>query len=285
MRLKSYTSSSILILTLFLFPSTLSQASPIREVTPNSSKLIPIHTSLGYSTILEFQEKPVSSILGDQDAFKLEYVGNSITLKPLFHSAKSNLFIYTGFDRFNFAITTTPPPNTDYVVRIIKSKDEKPSNSSAPEITQSPYTVIPFNLKSSRSGFTLKVQELDLARDIKNPRSASLIKFDLASNGEDHQFVPASFGLKQEGKFLDVEGIYLEKMTTSKKQSPTTGVIAVLNQQWKRSTPLTLVFAFEREIKNKRQSSHIQVTFNTNQKTVKKEKLNGKTGLFQVPHS
>jgi hypothetical protein len=260
------------------------ESATIRTVNVKSDLLIPIHTSLGYSTILEFQEKPLSSILGDQDAFKLEYVGNSITLKPLFHNAKSNLFVYTSFDRFNFSIITSPPPDTDYVVHISKVSDDQTSSTKPTrEMNTSPYLVIPINLKSSKSGFTLKIEEVELAKDTNDPRAASLIKFDLSSTTDSYRFLPASFGLKQAGHFLDLEGIYLERIDTSKNAPPVNGVIAILNQQWKRNDSLTFVFAFEHEVKKKRKSQNIQITFSAIRRSTKKEKSNEKTGLFPIP--
>ena len=75
-----------IILLLFARPTL---AASIREIKGTTRSLIAIQTAIGFSTILEFQSKPLSAVLGDQDGFKLEYVGNSITLKPLIHGAKS----------------------------------------------------------------------------------------------------------------------------------------------------------------------------------------------------
>jgi len=261
----------------------LTQANAVREVVSVSDSLITIHTTLGYSTILEFQEKPVSSILGDQDAFKLEYVGNSITLKPLFANAHSNLFVYTGFERFNFSLVTSPLSNTDYVVRITKSGGEK-SPQSEPHTEKSPYLLIQINQKSSKDDFTLKVDEIDLARDSSDPRSASLIKFNLASSGDTYKFIPASLGVKQSGQFLDIESIYLDRTETSKNLAPVNGVIALLNQQWKRNDNLTLVFAFDRKAKNKSHPNKLSITFSPTKRSLKKENSNGKTGNFPLPH-
>ena len=261
------------------FISFTSYSSTIREVVTDSEKLIPIHTSLGFSTILEFQEKPISAILGDQDAFKLEYVGNSITLKPLVQGARTNLFVYTSFERFNFSIATSPPPNTDYVVRIGRESKEK--NKVKPISKLSPYVTVSVNQKSERLGLELKVIEIDLSRDSLDPRSASLIKFLLTSKKEKKKISSSSFGLKQDGKFLDVEGIYLDRIEVE-PNSTLTGVFALLNQQWKRQKPLTLVFAFEQEQKKKTKTERIFITFLGQPKIPKKENSSGQKELFPV---
>ena len=43
-----------------------SLAASIREIKGTNRSLIPIQTALGFSTILEFQSKPLSAVLGDQ---------------------------------------------------------------------------------------------------------------------------------------------------------------------------------------------------------------------------
>ena len=76
-----------------------------------------IRTSPGFSTILQFDAKPTSVVLGDQDSFKIEYVGNSLTIKPLREGVKTNLFVFTDYDRFNFRLVSGQS-NADYVVKV-----------------------------------------------------------------------------------------------------------------------------------------------------------------------
>src|SRR5260221_731277 len=92
-----------------------SYAKNLRQLQFNENQVAEIHTALGFSTILEFPSRPISAVLGDQDSFKLEYVGNSITIKPLVAHAKSNLFVFTEFERFNCTLRAGSSDDVDYV--------------------------------------------------------------------------------------------------------------------------------------------------------------------------
>jgi hypothetical protein len=140
-------------------------AGTIREVQTDSSKLIPIHTALGFSTILEFQSKPTQAILGDQDGIKLEYVGNSITLKPLIGGGtKTNLFVYSDYDRYNFSVLTGSSLSVDYIVRVKTISNKKENKETIAKI-DAPFKTILINQKRTLNGFTLKAISLKLNRD------------------------------------------------------------------------------------------------------------------------
>ena len=57
-------------------------------------------------------------VLGDQTAFRVEFINDSITLKPLRSGAKSNIFIFTDNDRFNLTVKSGSVALVDYVIRI-----------------------------------------------------------------------------------------------------------------------------------------------------------------------
>ena len=52
------------------------EAKTPRTVILSEAEVAPIYAALGYTTMLQFDGRPTSAILGDQDAFKIEYVGN-----------------------------------------------------------------------------------------------------------------------------------------------------------------------------------------------------------------
>lgn len=52
-----------------------------RTLTFSESDVGQVQLAVGYSTILQFDSRPTSAVLGDQDAFKVEYLGNSLTLR------------------------------------------------------------------------------------------------------------------------------------------------------------------------------------------------------------
>lgn len=241
----------------------------IHEVQGGSNKLIPIHTALGFSTILEFESKPTSAVLGDQDGIKLEYVGNSITLKPLIGGSHTNLFVFTEFDRFNFAIQTGPSNVVDYIVRIKPAPDKKDMSGATMKKSPEPFKTILVNRKKISNGFILKALTLKLSRDPNNPREASLIEFEIRSTKSTYEFGSASIGVKQNGKFLGVESLFLESTQVSPESHPIRGVIAILNSEWNRKLPVSLVFAVLNP-KHKKPPIRLEVVINPNVAVIKK---------------
>ncbi|KAJ8134321.1 hypothetical protein OY671_012466, partial [Metschnikowia pulcherrima] len=59
---------------------------------------------------------PTSLVVGDSSAFKVEYLDQAITIKPSRANAKSNLYVYTDWRRFNVQLVTGGEGAADYVV-------------------------------------------------------------------------------------------------------------------------------------------------------------------------
>lgn len=81
-----------------------------------------VRTALGYSTILQFDLDLTSVVVGDQDSFKVEYVGDGLTIKPVVSGVKSNLFVFTDYDRFNFKIIGTSADQADFLVMLSRGR-------------------------------------------------------------------------------------------------------------------------------------------------------------------
>src|SRR5690606_17824343 len=88
----------------------------VRKVEVKPDQIVTVRTAIGIATIIQVPERPNSIVVGDQSAFKVEYLDQAITIKPLHGSAKSNLYIYTDYRRFNVQLVTTSEPAADYVV-------------------------------------------------------------------------------------------------------------------------------------------------------------------------
>jgi hypothetical protein len=72
----------------------LAQRKEIREVDTNDRLMKVVNLTMGRSTVLSFQEKPVKVVSGNSNYFNVEFVGNDLTLQPLAPVA-TNLFVYT----------------------------------------------------------------------------------------------------------------------------------------------------------------------------------------------
>ncbi|MEQ1664560.1 MAG: TrbG/VirB9 family P-type conjugative transfer protein, partial [Bdellovibrionales bacterium] len=94
------------------------KASQVNELKLKPNEVGTIHTSVGYSTVIQLSQKPLNVVLGDQSAFRIEFIGDNITIKPIRSGATSNLFIFTQNDRFNLTVKSGASNIVDYVVRI-----------------------------------------------------------------------------------------------------------------------------------------------------------------------
>lgn len=73
---------------------TFSQRKEVREIDTNDRLMKIVNLTMGRSTVLSFQEKPVKVVSGNSNYFNVEFVGNDLTLQPL-APVETNLFVYT----------------------------------------------------------------------------------------------------------------------------------------------------------------------------------------------
>jgi hypothetical protein len=244
-----------------MLPCLLSALSPIlsfghskmiRKVEVDPSQVTEIHTAMGYSTILDFSEKPLSAVLGDQDAFKLEFVGSSITVKPLVSRARSNLFVFTEFERFNIQLSSGNADFVDYIVHFYEAEENQGAPqpidndlgvATEPASTHSRSQTTPIHRSRSYGGITLKVVSKAKAESQIPGRATTVIDIELSSSKRSYTFSPASIGVKVGGEFIPVESIYLDTLSIGPNQPAVHGKIALLDQdQAHRGIPV-VVFA------------------------------------------
>lgn len=112
---------------MFLLP--LSTWARVRTVEVKKDQIVTVRTALGVATIIQVPDRPNSLVVGDQSAFKVEYLDQAITIKPLHGSARSNLYIYTDYRRFNVQLVSGPESVADYVV-YLENPQEKVKSSA-----------------------------------------------------------------------------------------------------------------------------------------------------------
>jgi type IV secretory pathway VirB9-like protein len=69
----------------------------VRRVQVQSDQIVTIKTAIGIATIIQVPDRPNSIVVGDLSAFKVEYLDQAITIKPLHSGARSNLYVYTDY--------------------------------------------------------------------------------------------------------------------------------------------------------------------------------------------
>ena len=103
-------------------------ASRVKHVEVKNDEIVAVRTSIGIATIIQVPDRPNSVVVGDQDSFKVEYLDQAITIKPLVGGARSNLYVYTDYRRFNIELVTGPQAIADYVVYLKQPKTKKPES-------------------------------------------------------------------------------------------------------------------------------------------------------------
>jgi hypothetical protein len=97
---------------------TQAYALPTRTERVADGQIVRIKTALGMSTIIKFADRPRSTIIGDQDAFRIEAFGDGLAIKPIIASATSNLYVVTSEGDFRFILEAGKRESADFVVTV-----------------------------------------------------------------------------------------------------------------------------------------------------------------------
>lgn len=121
---------TLVFLFLFAIQGQSSHAKPVRTVQMNEGDMMPIFVSPRFSTLIKFDAHPEPGLIGDQDAFKVEYMRNMVAIKPLVSKGKTNLFLFTKEGQFNFQLVagTANHDNIVYAKRAIAPVSPKNLN-------------------------------------------------------------------------------------------------------------------------------------------------------------
>jgi hypothetical protein len=152
-----------ILFSLIFYVSNLLARQGVLEIETNDHLMKVVNLTLGRSTVLSFDDKPVKVVLGNSNYFNVEFIGNDLTIQPL-ANIETNLFVYTQKQlKYGFLIKAGNL-STYHDMIYVRWK------SLIPE------TVIP-NEKSQRF-ISLKVPKVDL---LSNGLSISLVKMSKLS--------------------------------------------------------------------------------------------------------
>lgn len=193
--------------------ATQSFAKPARTVTIGDNEVATVRTGIGYSTIIQFDSKPTSAVLGDQDAFKVEYVGNAITVKPVLPSAKTNLFVFTDYDRFNFKLETTRGGDVDYLVQVKRKRSEVASayDDGVPAAS-SKLSKRTLRLSSKAQGIALQLSEIAYSKADGVFVVSFALGLDSKGVSKPLVFEPGDIEVSQGKSPVAIENLYLESL-------------------------------------------------------------------------
>lgn len=183
----------VLFLLLYFQVSQASQK--VRHVEVNGDQIVTVKTSIGIATIIQVPDRPNSVVVGDQDSFKVEYLDQAITIKPLAPGARSNLYVYTDWHRFNVELVSGPQSLADYVVYLkLKPNKEKP-NSAIKWRT--------FNNSLKNEQLNLQVKRVGTVEN-----GLGLVEFEIASSKKE-QVNPEWIWLSQNGEIKPIHNLVL----------------------------------------------------------------------------
>jgi len=212
---------------------------PVRKLYLQDSSIGVIRVSPGYSTLIELPQKPKKVIVGNQNHFQVEFTGNRVAIKPLSNIGKTNLFILTNDDRFNFTLIITEPARVDYVVKVIRKSSQ--------------------STKSIEIRKRYKNLELKLLKIKKGP-SYYKIYFSIYDHGKKHFIIDApKTALKYNSKNTFIDKLYLSDDSIGPGQT-ISGYIAIKKKYLKNinheESKISLIFSLNTEEK-------ISISFST----------------------
>ena len=218
-----------------------------RTLSLAESNVAPIRTALGFTTMLNFDVRPSSVILGDQDAFKIEYAGNGLAIKPVIARAKTNLFVFTDYDRFSFQLIAGPQNEADYAIHV---KGKRPYSEDTPDKadsrTRKIEKMIVKKIGSGKvcDGFELTVDSIAWERNggtYQAKFGVRNVQSEIPVDGL--HFQPGDFDVFQNRKSLPIENLYLDGLVFTKQLRKIQGTLVLAEANLKKGAPLVLIFS------------------------------------------
>lgn len=198
----------------------------VRTVEVKKDQIVTVKTALGVATIIQVPDRPTSLVVGDLTAFKVEYLDQAITIKPLHADARSNLYIYTDFRRFNVQLVTTTEVSADYVV-YLESQNAKPLTKAQP--FKDGWRVFKNVLRNDSIALETK--------RISNSKDGSLL-VELEIRGKKNEkFKPEWLWLTQNGKPKPIQAVALSSQEL-KADRPIKGLLQILERDVNRNEAL-----------------------------------------------
>lgn len=198
----------------------------VRRVAATKDQIVTINTALGIATIIQVPDRPNSLVVGDTESFKVEYLDQAITIKPLHGSARSNLYIYTDYRRFNVQLVTGAEGVADYVVYLDLPKEKVKEETSG-------IKWIAFRNSLKNDSLSLEVTRLARTRD-----GVLLVEFRIKS-AKREKIDPQWIWLTQSGSTKPIHRLVLSRLDADSRTT-VDGIIQILKSDIRENVPLRL---------------------------------------------
>lgn len=200
----------------FIFIALNSNAAQrVRRVEVHGDQIVTVRTSIGIATIIQVPDRPNSVVVGDQDSFKVEYLDQAITIKPLNSGGKTNLYIYTDWKRYNVELFSGHGEAADYVVYLDTPKEKQKVISE-----KSPISWTPFKNSLRNENLTLETKRLGKSKD-----GVLLVEFQIRSSNKT-AFSPEWLWITQGGVTKPIHNLFLSHLDSA-PASPISGVLMI----------------------------------------------------------
>lgn len=202
-----------------------SASARIRRIEVKDDQITSVRTAIGIATIIQAPDRPNSVVVGDQDSFKVEYLDQAITIKPLHAGAKTNLYVYTDWRRYNIQLITGSESKADYVVYLENPKPPTEKKEAA--------LWKPFQKNFKNDDLTIETTKLGILRE-----NLVVVEFKIRS-AKKVNFDPAVIWLTQNGKTKVIHNLFVSDLSISSK-NPITGILQILTTDINVTEPLRI---------------------------------------------
>lgn len=189
-------------------------SAPARKLVVHKDEVVTVRTAIGIATIIQIPDQPTSLVLGDSAAFKVEYLDQAITIKPLHYGATSNLYIHTDYERFCVKLVTGQQSAADYVVYLTPYRAPKPT---------SPVSEPSLRWKKIGSSRSTSLGKVTLTRIAKS-QSAILVEFEIVAS-QDEKLDPGVFWLTQGSSVKPIQDLLLSGLKIKNGERATATLI------------------------------------------------------------
>lgn len=183
--------------------------SQVRKVVYRTDNVLTVNTALGIATIIQLPDPVQSAIIGDQSAFKVEYLDKAITIKPLRPGVRTNLYLITEKQRYNIKLGTRFQSQADYIV-YVKNADQK---------FQMPVWKR-FSRSQEKNGIKFTVERIGLS-------ISGFIMIDAKLSIENSKYFsvkPIEFAISQEGVPKVIDSLFLSHLILTKDKPILIGI-------------------------------------------------------------
>ncbi|MFZ3228943.1 MAG: TrbG/VirB9 family P-type conjugative transfer protein [Pseudobdellovibrio sp.] len=223
--------NSFLWIFLVVVPFASFAAERVRHIIVQKDQIITVRTAIGIATIIQVPDRPNSVVVGDQEAFKVEYLDQAVTIKPLHGRAKSNLYVYTDWRRFNVQLITGAEGIADYVVYLDNQKEK-------PKEVRTVINWMNYQKEMSNVNLTFFTKRLSRTKDLL------LIDFEIKSSVKT-KIDPSSFWVTQSGKTMPIHNLILSSLEI-KPNKNVSGLIQILRSDVDEAAQIKIELRFKK---------------------------------------